>query len=242
MLKIENLSWTTEDGTEVLRDVSLEIPDGKVVVITGPNGSGKTSLAKLIAGIYKPTSGKIILNGEDITDEGITERARRGVSYAFQQPVRFKGLTVSDLIALSSKDNLSRPDMCDVLVKVGLCATDYIDREVDSTLSGGEIKRIEIASVISRHSVLTVFDEPEAGIDLWSFTNLIDVFREMQKNLNGSLIIISHQERIIDIADELVVITDGEITACGPKDEVMPSLLEGKGCRKMCEMPREGIF
>ena len=242
MLKLENLSWTTEDGTQVLRNISLEIPDGKVVVITGPNGSGKTSLAKLIAGIYAPASGKIFLNGEDITDLGITERARKGISYAFQQPVRFKGLTVSDLIALSAKDNISRPDMCDVLVKVGLCATDYIDREVDSTLSGGEIKRIEIASVLSRHSVLTVFDEPEAGIDLWSFTNLIDVFRDMQKDLNGSLVIISHQERIIDIADELVVITDGEITACGPKEEVMPSLMEGKSCRKQCEMPREGIF
>lgn len=242
MLKLENVCWKTEEGVEVVKNVSIEIPDGKVVVITGPNGGGKTSLAKLIAGIYKPSSGKIYLNGEDITECDITQRAQKGISYAFQQPVRFKGLTVYDLIEMSAKDQMSRPDMCQILMKVGLCATDYIDREIDATLSGGEIKRIEIASVISRHSALTVFDEPEAGIDLWSFTNLIDVFREMQKNLDGSLVIISHQERIIDIADELVVITAGEITSCGPKDEVLPDLLNGKSCRKQCDMPREGVL
>lgn len=242
MLKLENVGWTTEDGVEVVKGVNIEIPDGKVVVITGPNGGGKTTLAKLIAGIYKPSSGKIYLDGEDITELGITQRANKGISYAFQQPVRFKGITVYDLIEMSSKDKMSRPDMCKVLVKVGLCATDYIDREIDSTLSGGEIKRIEIASVISRHDKLTVFDEPEAGIDLWSFSNLIDVFKEMQKNLNGSLVIISHQERIIDIADDIVVIAAGEVSQMGPKDEVFAALKEGKPCHKNCVMPKEGVF
>ncbi len=242
MLKLENVGWTTEDGIEVLKGINIEIPNGKVVVITGPNGGGKTTLAKIIAGIYKPTSGKIYLDGEDITDLDITQRANKGISYAFQQPVRFKGITVYDLIEMSSKDKMSRPDMCEVLVKVGLCATDYIDREIDSTLSGGEIKRIEIASVISRHDRLTVFDEPEAGIDLWSFSNLIDVFKEMQKNLNGSLVIISHQERIIDIADDIVVISSGEVSQMGPKDEVFASLKEAKPCHKNCVMPKEGVF
>ncbi len=242
MLKLENVSWNTEEGIPVVKKVNIEIPDGKVVVVTGPNGGGKTTVAKLIAGIYHPSEGKIYLDGEDITELGITQRAQKGVSYAFQQPVRFKGLTVADLIELSSKDKLSRPDMCKILTRVGLCASDYIDREVDSTLSGGEIKRIEIASVISRHSKISVFDEPEAGIDLWSFANLIDVFKDMQKNLNGSLIIISHQERIMEFADELIVITDGEVTEHGPKEEILPALLSGKSCHKQCVMPKEGVF
>ena len=242
MLKLENVCWNTEDGIPVVKNVNMEIPDGKVVVITGPNGGGKTSVAKLIAGIYKPVSGRIYLDGEDITEMSITERANKGVSYAFQQPVRFKGLTVADIIELSSPDKLTRPDMCQILTRVGLCANDYIDREVDSTLSGGEIKRIEIASVISRHSRVSVFDEPEAGIDLWSFTNLIDVFKDMQKNLNGSLIIISHQERIMEFADDIVVITDGSVTAHAPKESILPELLGGKSCHKKCAMPKEGIF
>ncbi len=242
MLKLENVCWNTEEGIPVVKNVSMEIPDGKVVVVTGPNGGGKTSVAKLIAGIYKPTSGRIYLDGEDITEMSITERANKGMSYAFQQPVRFKGLTVADIIELSSSDKLTRPDMCRILTRVGLCANDYIDREVDSTLSGGEIKRIEIASVISRHSRVSVFDEPEAGIDLWSFTNLIDVFKDMQKDLNGSLIIISHQERIMEFADDIVVIIDGSVTAHAPKEIILPELLEGKSCRKKCAMPKEGIF
>lgn len=225
MLKINNLAWSAPDGGRVLQGVDLEIPDNKLIVITGPNGGGKTTLAKLISGLETPDSGSIELDGNDITGLDITERAKMGISYAFQQPVRFKGITVSDLLELAAGEKLSVQEARSYLMRVGLCAREYINREVNDTLSGGEIKRIEIATVLARHSRLTIFDEPEAGIDLWSFNNLIDVFTDMRKTLNGSLIIISHQERILSIADEIVVIADGKITAQGPADQVLKCLL-----------------
>ena len=196
MLKLENIKWSTPSGTGVLNGLNLEIPDGKLVVITGPNGGGKTTLAKIIAGIYTQDSGKILLDNSDITEKDITERAKMGISFAFQQPVRFKGITVRKLIELASGNNMNEGQLCDILSKVGLCAREYINREVDSTLSGGEIKRIEIATVLARKTKITIFDEPEAGIDLWSFSSLIKVFKEMRKDLEGTLIIISHQEKL----------------------------------------------
>ncbi len=239
MLKLENISWDTPSGTEVLKNLDLEIPDGKLVVITGPNGGGKTTLAKIIAGIYTQKTGKILLNGEDITSLGITERAKRGISFAFQQPVRFKGITVRRLIELASGTAMKEHDLCEILSKVGLCAREYINREIDSTLSGGEIKRIEIASVLARQSDLTVFDEPEAGIDLWSFSNLINVFQDMRKDIKGTLIIISHQERILEIADEIVVVADGGIKAKGPADEMMTILMNSNGISGVCSKQEE---
>ena len=225
MLSLKNISWRSPDGKSVLRNLNLTIPDGKLIVITGPNGSGKTTLARIIAGIEHPMSGQIILDGEDITELDVTERARRGVSFAFQQPVRFKGITVRDLINLASGREISDCEACGYLKEVGLCARDYIDREVNASLSGGEIKRIEIATVMARKTKLTIFDEPEAGIDLWSFNNLIDVFKNLRKEINGSMLIISHQERILDIADEIIVIADGKVMARGKKEEVLPELL-----------------
>ena len=191
MLKLEHIDWNSPDGKPVLKDLELTVPDGKLVVITGPNGSGKTTLARIIAGIEKPSAGRIYLDGEDITGLDVTERARRGVSFAFQQPVRFKGITVRQLIDTAAGGEQDEARLCDILSKVGLCARDYIDREVNATLSGGEIKRIEIATVIARHTRLSLFDEPEAGIDLWSFKNLIGVFNDMHKDLTGTLMIIS---------------------------------------------------
>lgn len=205
--------------------MNLTIDDHKFVVITGPNGGGKSTLAKLIAGIEKPTAGRICFQGTDITDMGITERANLGISFAFQQPVRFKGIQVLDLIRLAAKRSLSAADACQYLSEVGLCAKDYINREVNASLSGGELKRIEIATVLARNTKMSVFDEPEAGIDLWSFQNLIQVFERMRKSTDGSILIISHQERILNIADEVVVIADGRITRQGPKEEVLPKLL-----------------
>ncbi len=225
MLELRNISWNVPDGKEVLKDINLTIPDGKLVVITGPNGSGKTTLAKIIAGIVDPTSGKIFLDGEDITNLDITERAKRGISFAFQQPVRFKGITVRDLLELSAGRGLNQAELCDLLGKVGLCTRDYIDREVNAALSGGEIKRIEIATVLARGTAYSVFDEPEAGIDLWSFTGLIKVFEELKKKKHGTQVIISHQERIINIADEVVVIADGVVRNMGVKEEILPTLL-----------------
>ena len=209
---------------EILHDVSLTI-DERFVAITGPNGGGKSTLARIIAGIARPTSGEIWLDGQNITDLGITERARLGVSFAFQQPVRFKGITVNDLINLAAGKKLTVAEACEYLSEVGLCARDYINREVNASLSGGELKRIEIATVLARGTKLSVFDEPEAGIDLWSFGNLINVFENMQKRQGGSILIISHQERILNIADKIIVIADGKITAVGSKDEVLPELL-----------------
>lgn len=237
MLKLENIKWKLENGKGILNDVSLEIPTGKLVVVTGPNGGGKTTLAKTVAGLVTPDSGKIFLDGEDITDLDITERAKRGISYAFQQPVRFKGLTVRDLLELASGESLKQNQLCNLLGKVGLCTHDYIDREVNASLSGGEIKRIEIATVLARKTKLSIFDEPEAGIDLWSFTGLVDVFKEMKDKIQGTLLIISHQERILEIADEIVVIANGTVRTSGSAKEVLPQLLSGekaKCCERSC--------
>ena len=231
MLELKNVSYQTEDGKEILRNVNLRI-DGRFVAVTGPNGSGKSTLAKLIAGIYVPTSGNIYLDGVDITHMSISERANAGVSFAFQQPVRFKGITVKDLISIASGKKISISEACAFLSEVGLCAKDYINREVDASLSGGELKRIEIAMINARGTKLSVFDEPEAGIDLWSFNNLIEVFRGMHARTHGTILIISHQERILDIADKIIVIAGGTVAAYGTKSEILPELLNAQaGCR-----------
>ena len=229
MLELRNISFAVEadrEEKEILQDVSLTIPDDKLVVITGPNGGGKSTLAKLIAGIEKPTSGRILLDGEDITAISITERARKGIGIAFQQPVRFKGIQVFDLIRLATGKTISVADACDYLSKVGLCARDYIDREVNSSLSGGELKRIEIATVLAKAPRLAVFDEPEAGIDLWSFQNLIEVFQRMRREIkDSSILIISHQERILNIADEIIVLSSGRLANAGSRNEILPELM-----------------
>ena len=228
MLELRNVSYVVKDENgqdkEIIKNVSLNI-DERFVAITGPNGGGKSTLAKIIAGIYQPTSGQILFDGEDITNMSITDRAKKGISFAFQQPVRFKGLTVKDLITLAAGKPISVTEACNYLSEVGLCARDYINREVNASLSGGELKRIEIALIIARSTKLSVFDEPEAGIDLWSFNNLIKVFERMHEKTQGSILIISHQERILNIADRIIVIADGEIRESGTKDEIMPSVL-----------------
>ena len=224
MLELQHISYETEENREILHDISLTIQD-RFVAITGPNGGGKSTLAKIIAGIYTPTSGRILLDGEDITALSITERARRGISYAFQQPVRFKGLRVGDLMNLAAGKDANIAEVCAYLSEVGLCARDYIDRELDASLSGGELKRIEIAMVLARGTALSVFDEPEAGIDLWSFQNLIRVFEKMYEQTRGSILIISHQERILNIADTIVLLKDGRLAERGPREEVLPRLL-----------------
>ncbi|MBP5532982.1 MAG: ATP-binding cassette domain-containing protein [Lachnospiraceae bacterium] len=224
MLELQNISYNVDDEGKdkgILKNVSLKLDDDKFYVITGPNGGGKSSLAKIIAGIYKPSSGKIIYDGTDITDMSITDRAKLGIGFAFQQPVRFKGLTVKDLLELAAGKEM-KASACDYLSEVGLCAHDYINREINASLSGGELKRIEIAVTIARGTKLTIFDEPEAGIDLWSFSNLIKVFEDLKKKTMGSIIIISHQERIINIADELILVADGEVAKQGSKEEIMP--------------------
>ncbi len=227
MLELRNVSYRVEnEGVEkyILKDISLTIED-RFVAITGPNGGGKSTLAKVLAGIIKPTGGQILLDGEDITNLSVTDRAKRGISFAFQQPVRFKGITVKDLIALAAGKKLSTGEVCNYLSEVGLCARDYVNREVNASLSGGELKRIEIATVMARGTKLSIFDEPEAGIDLWSFQNLIRVFEEMHDKIQGSILIISHQERILNIADKIVVIAGGELENVGTKDEILPGLL-----------------
>lgn len=236
MLQLNHIAWTASDGKQVLKDVNLNVGDGKLVVITGPNGSGKTTLARLIAGIDKPEAGQIVLNGEDITNLDVTERARRGVSFAFQQPVRFKGITVFDLISIASGKKLSTNEACTYLSEVGLCARDYVNREVNASLSGGELKRIEIATMLARGTKMSIFDEPEAGIDLWSFQNLISVFEKMHETIHGSILIISHQERILETADKIVVLVDGEVRTIGTKDEIMPVLMEAsRVCSRLAD-------
>ena len=244
MLELRNVSFEVNDDQgqkEIIKNLNLTIDDEKFVVITGPNGGGKSNLAKLIAGIQKPTSGEIYFNGTNITDMSITERANAGISFAFQQPVRFKGIQVIDLLRIASGKELSINEACSYLSEVGLCARDYIEREVNGSLSGGELKRIEIATVLARGTKLSVFDEPEAGIDLWSFQNLIKVFERMRETINGSILIISHQERILNIADEIVVLANGQISKQGPKDEILPSLLGTASAVNDCNMLQKGV-
>jgi Fe-S cluster assembly ATP-binding protein len=243
MLDLKHVSFgvETETGTKgIIHDVSLHFDDDKFYVITGPNGGGKSTLAKLIVGIDKPDEGQIFYYGEDITGLSITERAKKGISYAMQAPVKFKGIKVIDLLRIASGKTLSRGECCAYLSEVGLCANDYVDREVNAELSGGELKRIEIATVIARGTKLSVFDEPEAGIDLWSFQNLIRVFERMQKKLNGTMIIISHQERILKIADEIIVIADGKVVKQGPRDEILPTLLGTDSAVTACSELEKG--
>ena len=239
MLELKNVSFEVSDEAdekEILKDINLVIEDNQFVVITGPNGGGKSTLARVIAGIEKPTCGQILLDGEDITKLDVTGRARKGISYAFQQPVRFKGVTVLDLIRLAVGEKISVAGACEYLSEVGLCAKDYINREVNASLSGGELKRIEIATVLARCTKMSVFDEPEAGIDLWSFGNLIKVFEKMHDSIHGSIMIISHQERILNIADKIVVIAKGQVTAQGKKDEILPELLGNTGGAASCKL------
>ena len=232
MLELQDISVSGGDNREILDHVTLTVPDASFVVITGPNGGGKSTLAKVLAGIQPPSAGRILLDGEDITGLGIDERAKHGIGFAFQQPVRFKGITVRDLLLLASgRSDLKEEALCSYLRDVGLCPKDYIDREVDASLSGGEIKRIEIAVVLARRTQLTIFDEPEAGIDLWSFNSLIDVFRRLRSEIQGSVLIISHQERILEIADHIVVLSGGKKIADGPREEILPTLL---GAEQRC--------
>ena len=239
MLELRDIKFSVkeDDGKQkdIINGISLKIDESKFVAITGPNGSGKSTLAKLIVGIIKPTSGKIIYNGTDITDMSISDRAKLGISFAFQQPVRFKGIKVIDLLRMASGKQLSISEACEYLSEVGLCARDYINREVDASLSGGELKRIEIATIIARGTELSVFDEPEAGIDLWSFNSLIKVFEKMQHKNTNSILIISHQERILDIADEIILLVDGKIRAHGDKEKIMPLVLGNNNnvCEKL---------
>ena len=241
MLEIRDLRYEVDDGDRtlgILQGISLTIPEHKFIVVTGPNGGGKTTLAKAIMGIVEPTGGQILWNGQDVTHMSITDRARLGISYGFQQPPRFKGLRVRDLLSMAAgNDKLTRDEACQYLTRVGLCAKDYIDREVDTSLSGGEVKRIEIATILARKSGLMIFDEPEAGIDLWSFARLTETFRDIHDRRNATLIVISHQERIIDLADEIIMVSGGQIVKQGPKDQIFPEILANtiSGCSYLTE-------
>ncbi len=228
MLELKNLSFSVEDSNkklDIINNIDLTIPDGRFVVITGPNGGGKSTLARLIMGLERPSSGRIIYNGTDITDMDVTERAKLGIGYAFQQPPRFKGLTVSKMLSLASGKELKEKESCEYLSRVGLCSAEYVKRELDSSLSGGEMKRIEIATLMARKPELAIFDEPEAGIDLWSFAMLVETFKKMQKESKGTTIIISHQERIMSLADEMIVVADGKVKSRGDKSEMLPKLM-----------------
>ena len=236
MLEFRHVSYETEDGSrEILHDINISV-DGRFIAITGPNGGGKSTLAKLIAGIYTPSAGQIIYDGIDITNMSITDRANLGISYAFQQPVRFKGLLVRDLLSLAAGKDTSIENACSYLSRVGLCARDYIDRELNASLSGGELKRIEIAMSLARGTQLSIFDEPEAGIDLWSFQSLIRVFENMAQQTNGSILIISHQERILSIADTIVVVREGKIDRTGKRDDILPALLAAADYSAACSV------
>lgn len=233
MLELKDICFS-KDNKNILKNINLKIDNNKMVVITGPNGSGKSTLAKIIMGIEKPNSGKIFFNGKDITNLSITDKAKLGIGFAFQQPVRFKGLTVKDLIEISAGNNIKVCDACDILADVGLCAQEYLNREVNNGLSGGELKRIEIAMLAAKKSKLTIFDEPEAGIDLWSFNNLISVFEKMHKDIKGSIVIISHQERILNIADEIILIANGKVEKHGKREEILPQIYgKVKPCHKL---------
>ena len=233
MVELKNISFK-KDNKKILANINLKLEDEKFYCITGPNGSGKSTLAKIVMGIEMPTEGKIYLNGVDITDKSIDERANMGIGFAFQQPVRFKGITVFDLLKFATNKNITRKDACEYLSKVGLCALEYVDREINNSLSGGELKRIEIATIIARNPSVAIFDEPEAGIDLWSFQNLNSVFKELETNYKGVILVISHQERILDIADEIILLEQGHITKTGTSKEMLNSLLcESKCCKKV---------
>ena len=230
MIELKHICWTAPDGKEVLKDVNLRIHDNRLLALSGPNGGGKTTLERILMGVEQPTSGQIWMDGEDITPLDVTERAKRGISFGFQQPVRFKGITVRRLLSISAGRPLTEKNLCTLLQQVGLCAKNYLDRDIDSTLSGGEIKRIEIASILARNTQFVIFDEPEAGIDLWSFENLIGVFEKMRCENNKTLLVISHQERILRIADEIAMIADGTVAEHGPGPEMMSRMLR-EDCR-----------
>ena len=238
MLELKGVCYSAEDENreaEILKDINVTIED-RFIAVTGPNGSGKSTLARIIAGIIKPTAGQILLDGVDITDLSITERANMGISFAFQQPVRFKGITVRELLSIAAGKDASMAEICNMLSEVGLCARDYVNREVNASLSGGELKRIEIAMIMARGTKVSIFDEPEAGIDLWSFQNLIHVFEKMHEEIQGSILIISHQERILNIADRIILLADGQIKKTGSKEEVMPELLgTGAHCKTLTD-------
>ena len=238
MLELKNISFQAEDEgkeIEILRDINLTI-ENQFVAVTGPNGSGKSTLAKIVAGILTPTEGQILLDGVDITDKSITERARLGIGFAFQQPVRFKGITVKDMLSIAAGRDTDISQICNMLSEVGLCARDYVNREINASLSGGELKRIEIAMIMARKSRVSIFDEPEAGIDLWSFQNLIRVFEKMHREIQGTILIISHQERILNIADQIVLLSDGRIEKVGSREDIMPALLGvGQPCKTLAD-------
>lgn len=229
MIELKNISFI-KDNKKILNNINLKLDDTKFYALTGPNGSGKSTLAKIIMGLIEPTSGSILYNGEDITNKNITERANMGIAFAFQQPVKFKGITVFDLLKFAMNKDINRMDACKYLAKVGLCAKDYVDREIDNSLSGGELKRIEISSILARNPKVAIFDEPEAGIDLWSFKALNNIFKELEKTNNGVTLVITHQERILDIADEIILLENGKISKIGSKDEMMPLIVTSECC------------